>query len=150
LRAIEAGELLLVAKDRIPHGEFLGWLEANCGVSERCAQNYMKCAKGKPAILAEIEKLKSARHADLGTPSVDLTIGRALQVVKGKSNKPKASPKPEAELDGAVDQVISALNSMKKLSEPMAKSRARMTVDGLVERLVNAELLERPALKATG
>src|SRR5262249_10302794 len=82
LRAIEAGELLLVAKDRIPHGEFLGWLEANCGVSERCAQNYMKCAKGKPAILAEIEKLKSARHADLGTPSVDLTIGRALQVVK--------------------------------------------------------------------
>lgn len=45
--AIEAGRLLLQAKEQLPHGQFLPWLEANCQVSARQAQRYMRAAQGK-------------------------------------------------------------------------------------------------------
>lgn len=43
-----AGELLLKAKQKLPHGAFGSWLEANCSVSERQARRYMAAAQGKP------------------------------------------------------------------------------------------------------
>ena len=46
--AIEAGKLLLQAKAQLPHGQFLSWLEANCQVSARQAQRYMRAAQGRP------------------------------------------------------------------------------------------------------
>lgn len=43
-----AGELLLKVKQKLPHGAFGGWLEANVEVSERQARRYMAAAQGKP------------------------------------------------------------------------------------------------------
>lgn len=43
-----AGALLLRAKQKLTHGAFGGWLEANCSVSERQARRYMAAAQGKP------------------------------------------------------------------------------------------------------
>ena len=43
-----AGNLLLKAKQKLQHGAFGGWLEANCSVSERQARRYMAAAQGKP------------------------------------------------------------------------------------------------------
>ena len=43
-----AGDLLLKAKQKLPHGAFGGWLEANVTVSERQARRYMAAAQGKP------------------------------------------------------------------------------------------------------
>jgi Protein of unknown function (DUF3102) len=40
--ALVAGELLTEAKGKIAHGRWLPWLEANCGLSERTAQRYMR------------------------------------------------------------------------------------------------------------
>jgi hypothetical protein len=42
--AIKAGELLLSAKSRIPHGEWLSWVQENCEFSQRTATGYMKLA----------------------------------------------------------------------------------------------------------
>ena len=42
--ARRAGDLLAEAKEQVPHGEWLPWLAANCAVSERQAQNYMRIA----------------------------------------------------------------------------------------------------------
>lgn len=46
--AKQAGELLLKVKQKLPHGAFGGWLEANVTVSERQARRYMAAAQGKP------------------------------------------------------------------------------------------------------
>src|SRR4051812_9107645 len=43
--AMEAGRLLIQAKDQVNHGGWLPWLEANTSVSERTAQAYMKLAR---------------------------------------------------------------------------------------------------------
>jgi 16S rRNA G966 N2-methylase RsmD len=45
LHARNAGQLLLEAKGRLRHGEWLPWLAANCEVKERQARNYMRIAE---------------------------------------------------------------------------------------------------------
>ena len=42
--AKRTGELLVEAKNQIPHGDWLQWLAANCEVSPRQAQRYIKVA----------------------------------------------------------------------------------------------------------
>ncbi len=56
-----AGELLIEAKDRQGHGNWLGWLAAHCPtISERTAQAYMQVARHWPELEA-----KAPRAADL-------------------------------------------------------------------------------------
>jgi hypothetical protein len=59
--ALRAGELLLEAKRRVAHGQWLAWLKANVRCSPRTAQAYMKVARGKDRLEA-----KSATVAHLG------------------------------------------------------------------------------------
>jgi 2-succinyl-5-enolpyruvyl-6-hydroxy-3-cyclohexene-1-carboxylate synthase len=59
--AIAAGELLLEAKDQVPHGQWLPWLQEHCSISERTAQLYMRVAKNR----AEIENQIRNDVADL-------------------------------------------------------------------------------------
>jgi hypothetical protein len=53
-RALAFGDLLLEAKHKVPRGEWLRWLADHCGVAERTAQAYMRVAKNRPAIEAQI------------------------------------------------------------------------------------------------
>jgi hypothetical protein len=48
--AMSTGELLLEAKTQIKHGQWLKWLQENCGLSTRMAQNYMRLAEHRPEI----------------------------------------------------------------------------------------------------
>jgi hypothetical protein len=48
--AIAAGELLIEAKDQVPHGRWLPWLRDHCTISERTAQLYMRVAKNRADI----------------------------------------------------------------------------------------------------
>jgi hypothetical protein len=59
--AIEAGTLLLEAKEQLKHGQWLPWLKDHCTISERTAQLCMRCAKGRE----EIEKQMRNGIADL-------------------------------------------------------------------------------------
>src|SRR5271163_3492730 len=59
--AIAAGELLLEAKDQVPHGQWLPWLQKHCSIFERTAQLYMRVAKNR----AEIENQIRNDVADL-------------------------------------------------------------------------------------
>jgi hypothetical protein len=43
--AVNAGNLLIDAKKKFPHGQWLPWVEANCDLSERSAQGYMSLAR---------------------------------------------------------------------------------------------------------
>jgi hypothetical protein len=52
--SIAAGELLIEAKAKVPHGQWLPWLSDNCAISERTAQLYMRLAKNREAIEGQI------------------------------------------------------------------------------------------------
>ena len=59
--AIKAGDLLLMAKAQLKHGIWLDWLKANCTLSERTAQAYMRLAREVP----KLDDSKAQRVADL-------------------------------------------------------------------------------------
>jgi hypothetical protein len=42
--AVEAGKLLIEAREQIPHGQWLPWLREQCSVPERSARRYMELA----------------------------------------------------------------------------------------------------------
>jgi len=48
--ALEAGKLLIQAKEQVPHGGWLPWLNENCECSERSARTYMRVARELPNI----------------------------------------------------------------------------------------------------
>jgi Protein of unknown function (DUF3102) len=79
--AVTAGELLIEAKTRLGHGQWLGWLRTNCRVPERTAQHYMRLARriGKSAKLA------------------DLTVSQALDLIA--EPRPVEPPSPVADFD---------------------------------------------------
>lgn len=52
--AMAAGDLLIEAKELVPHGQWLPWLAENCELSERTAQLYMRTAKNREAIELQI------------------------------------------------------------------------------------------------
>jgi len=54
--AITAGELLIAAKAQMPHGQWLSWLREHCAISERTEQFYMRVAKNRAEIEAEISE----------------------------------------------------------------------------------------------
>ena len=48
--AITAGELLIVAKAQVPHGQWFSWLREHCAISKRTEQFYMRAAKKRAEI----------------------------------------------------------------------------------------------------
>lgn len=64
--AIRAGELLLEAKGRVGHGEWLPWLAANFEAGERTARRYMTIASNRTRV-ADLPSVREAL-AELATP----------------------------------------------------------------------------------
>jgi hypothetical protein len=77
-QAIAAGMALNDAKSKLAHGEWLPWVEQNCGFSERTAHNYMLLA-------ANQYKFKFAIDADL-------TLNQALRQIKGDDHPKEDGP----------------------------------------------------------
>jgi len=67
--ARRCGQLLIDAKAKIGHGDFLAWIKANCRVGDRQARNYMRLAEHWDRIVGKTE------------PGSDLTIKRALRLI---------------------------------------------------------------------
>ena len=124
---IEVGNDLLAVKEALPHGQFLPWLKAEFGWSERSAQNFMNVA----------EQFKSAKIADLPIqPSAAYFL--AAPSVPDEARQ-KAVEKAEAgeEITFAAAREIVA-DARKKKRPRRQKS---MPTDKLGGRLVN--VLER-------
>lgn len=124
---IAVGNDLLAVKEALPHGQFLPWLKAEFGWSERSAQNFMSVA----------EQFKSAKIADLPIqPSAAYLL--AAPSIPDEARQ-KAVEKAEAgeEITFATARVIVAEARKKK------RPRRQKTIpsDRLAGRLVN--VLER-------
>jgi hypothetical protein len=89
--AFHAGELLVEAKALVGHGQWLPWLRDHCGISERTAQLYMRCAKNR----AEIEAANAQPIADL-----TLNEAAALLMLSADVRKLLALTKTMAGLEG--------------------------------------------------
>jgi hypothetical protein len=81
--AIEAGRLLIEAKELVAHGEWAPWLLANVGFSERTARRYMQIARSG---------IKTDRLAVLGI------LATAEAVAKGAGDLPKPEEGTEIEV----------------------------------------------------
>jgi hypothetical protein len=62
--AIRFGEMLLTAKQRIGHGEWLSWVQRNCRFSTRTAQQYARLAKRQVELEAK-SKAQLPAHLSL-------------------------------------------------------------------------------------
>ena len=82
--AVQAGLLLLCAKDEVPHGEWLAWINDNCKFSARTATGYMR--------LALLPRRKRQRVADL-------SLRQALDVLAEPRKKSLTAPKPEVQVE---------------------------------------------------
>jgi hypothetical protein len=81
--AIIAGELLIEAKRRVEHGQWLPWLEANCSVPARTARHYMALAR------------KRKRLCDQNGNVLPISVHKAVEVLKPL----RESPEPTGEDD---------------------------------------------------
>jgi Protein of unknown function (DUF3102) len=70
--AVAAGTLLIEAKELVAHGEWLPWLQANCRLSERRAQTFMRLARNRH----RLEAIKSAETADLTITAAEALVGK--------------------------------------------------------------------------
>jgi hypothetical protein len=78
--AIEAGRLLIKAKDQLKHGQWLPWLRGHCQISGRTAQLYMQLARLAP----------NAQHV------ADLSLRRAmLQLRRDDADKRRREEREE-------------------------------------------------------
>ena len=76
MHALKCGDLLLEAKAKVDHGQWLPWLENECGgISERMAQRYMRVARHRLEIEAKSDSVS------------DLTLTGALKIV-GREDEP--------------------------------------------------------------
>lgn len=77
--AMDAGDLLIEAKEQLDHGQWLPWLREHCRVSKRTAQLYMNLAKHRAIIEKEMAKSATVAHLDL-----TLNEAAALCVLAGR------------------------------------------------------------------
>ena len=71
-RAIEIGDLLKQAKDRVGHGNFESWVNDHCQFSYRSARRYMKLADDRPKLEEQLKleapgKLASVANLNLAS-----------------------------------------------------------------------------------
>ncbi|SRR5579883_153170 len=71
--ALEAGRLLLEAKEEVPHGQWIPWIETHCDFALRTAQAYMKIAKDMP--LLDEAKAQRVAHLPFRRALVELAEG---------------------------------------------------------------------------
>ena len=99
--AMNAGDLLLEAKDTSPHGTWQGWLEGNFAGSVRTAQAYMRVASRRD----EVEAAKTQSSAPL-------SLDGALRALSAPKDAPQAArPVTLEEMEAGVEDALSQSRS---------------------------------------
>ena len=93
--ACQAGEALIEAKGRVPHGEFGDWVQTHCTVTHRTAQKYMQLARRLPGFIEQAPRV------------ADLSFREALELVV--SNSSRLAPLDEAQRQELLSHVEKGL-----------------------------------------
>jgi hypothetical protein len=117
--AIRCGELLLEAKVKVGHGDWLPWLKANCSFRPRTARAYMQLARAMPTL----PEAKWQRVANL---SVRDAIAQLGQQARQLARLPAATA--EAVLNQAADNKLrDELMHASNAARPMALEEPEWT-----------------------
>ena len=138
-RAIEIGELLVEAKERVGRGKFEKWLTANTTLPYRSAARYMNFAKKRPEIEPQLGK--SANLADF-----NLTTAQRLLAPPKKSGTEGTEDKkrePTA-ADRYTDIESNLLRALLDLDYSDAKGCADRTIGALNDTVEDIEGRARP------
>ena len=122
-RALEVGELLKEAKDRVKHGSFEAWLSTHCNLSFRTARRYMYFADHR----AEIEAALNNGSITLDGKSVsvtDLSLSAAKRLIEGA---PPSPPAGSTTLNG--EEQTSEQTSATNHREPSQKQKLKRVED---------------------
>jgi hypothetical protein len=141
--AMEVGDLLNEAKSRVGHGNFEAWLTTHCQLSFRTARRYMKMAKERAKIEAQLTT-KSASLADLNAQRL-LTdqSGGGVSGGGGGGNNPTQTP--AGEYDQLEEKLI---NKLKELDPSEARDHADKTIGALNDTVEDiASIAKRTAAK---
>ena len=90
--ALAAGQLLIEAKKLTRHGEWLPWLDKNCGVSERTSQFYMWLCRHRD----DIDRLISGGEVDVTLRNVRSLLGHAGQLAGQQAGEQAGAVKTAA------------------------------------------------------
>ena len=121
-RAIEIGELLELAKDRVGHGNFEAWVTDHCHLSYRSARRYMKLARERTEIEAQA---KMANVANLNATTAQRLLAPPKKQEGSGEKKPK---RPTTE---QYRQIENALIACLKDLRDKAESYAAQTIEAL-------------------
>jgi hypothetical protein len=83
---MRAGDLLIEAKGKVKHGQWLPWLAEHCSIAERTAQLYMRLARSRPDLESNPQAL------------ADLTVEGAAKMLAA----PRLAPDPEPDIVSAL------------------------------------------------
>jgi hypothetical protein len=131
---IEIGRELLSIKDQLGHGRFGEWVEAECGFTQRSAENYIKAARfaeGKNETVSDLPPALVYHLASKSAPPeiVDDVIAR---LEKGKSIDQQ---EVEAKLHEARRQQPTGKSKPKLIVEAMRRLRSGGTQVIRVEKI---------------
>lgn len=151
-RAIEVGELLKQAKDRVGHGNFEAWVNDHCQFSYRSARRYMKLADVRPKLEEQL-KLEAPKMANVA--SLNLTTAQRLLAppksqpegsVQGQgSGKPK--PPATVQYKQIENDLITCLKELREKAESYAHGTIEAlkdTVDDLKSMIEQAQAKRMP------
>jgi hypothetical protein len=106
-QGIRVGHLLLEAKAKIPHGQWLPWLRANVTFSDRTAQSYMRIAHKSPP--------------EIRNGAADLSLRKAIQHVAGPRRR---------SIDDDLQALIERCDELRRhRSDPMTIEDVRALAD---------------------
>jgi hypothetical protein len=119
-RAIEIGELLEQAKDRVGHGNFEVWLSTNCQLSFSTARRYMKLAEDRPKIEEQL-KLETQSGKSVKLTDLNLTSARRLLAPpkQGSGHGPGKPPTTE-KYKTIENDLITCLKDLREKAESYA------------------------------
>ena len=125
MRAVEIGELLEQAKDRVGHGNFEVWLSNHCQLSFSTARRYMKLAEDHPKIEEQLKLESQQSGKSVKLTDLNLTSARRLLAAPKQGSGP-----PKAEGRSARRVWVSEGRPMLNepvIDEPKALSQYRRT-----------------------
>jgi len=92
--ALACGDLLVTAKSRVAHGQWLPWLRRDCDLSERTANAYMQLVRHRQVLEANPQR------------AANLSLRAALRLVpKSGDRTPRPAKRPAAQPRARLDVV---------------------------------------------
>ena len=145
------GRNLHEVKERLPHGQFLAWLQAEFAMSERQARNFMHVATRfgtKPEILADLSLTVIYALAAPSTSQAVLDqveskqISPTLEAIRAAKEAERQAREAEQQARAEVQRTQQALCSLREETQAQQETIAQLTsdIDALQERIADLSI----------